>query len=869
MTRYADPERCPDCLSAMPYGASRCPSCGLRLEGPLAAELFVALSTADDLLRRMRVDSVAPVPVTTGAGAQPGARTGDAGGSDLVVPAGHGPTTRTTDLEGSETPGAPPARDVSRHGGLSGASVPKILLGLGALCLLVAALVFLAVAWSAMGVAGRTATLVGFTVLAGGLTALVARRDLRAAAESLGVVTLGLLAFDLFGARDAGWFGQIGTSGFLVVLGAVLAVAGAGAARAARRTPVQVLTGAEVIAVLGIATAVGGSTGLGWLTWSSAVTLAVVVTAVVAAAARIGHLPVLAHGAAVLSVGSWVVLVTTGLERALISPTLEQLWLGLEVWPLLAATALAGAAAAVPRLPSVWRLLAAGAGFVTASAVLLAPVTDETATAASAACAALLAGLAGLTWVLPKAWRPALAGAIGLCLGWTVMAAMDLLGAAVVRILDAGAVLWAGGGGDTFPARSVTELELAGGLLPVMVMVAALALVAAARTFPAADRLVAPLLDLDVVAAATVATAALTLALHPVPIALVVAVLLLGGVLLAARSVRGASALRLSLALVLIAPALQLSLHAEWLTLPTLVVLLGAAALVHLRTPSLEVSVAAGAVASAAVAGAGWTVGALAVVPSQWTALAVLLALAAMVLGVPYVDEPHRLSGPAGFARLGIELGALVAGAVVALAGVDLARPPASEPSWFAVYLTVMGAAVSAVALLRADRRSAGWLGGFLLAAATWVRLAELGVDSPEAYTLPTATALLVVGLVHLRRNADAGTMTALSPGLALALVPSLLWVLVDPLGLRSVVLGLATLALVVAGLRLRWSAPLVHGAVVGAVLVLRLATPVADAVPRWALIGAAGALLVALGITWEQRLRDARAVAGYLRRLR
>ncbi|MFZ5846164.1 MAG: SCO7613 C-terminal domain-containing membrane protein, partial [Actinomycetota bacterium] len=70
-------------------------------------------------------------------------------------------------------------------------------------------------------------------------------------------------------------------------------------------------------------------------------------------------------------------------------------------------------------------------------------------------------------------------------------------------------------------------------------------------------------------------------------------------------------------------------------------------------------------------------------------------------------------------------------------------------------------------------------------------------------------------------------------------------------------------------GVLLHWAGPVLHGGVVGAVLVLRLATPLAEAVPRWALIGAAGALLVTMGITWERRVRDARAVAGYVRGLR
>jgi hypothetical protein len=112
--------------------------------------------------------------------------------------------------------------------------------------------------------------------------------------------------------------------------------------------------------------------------------------------------------------------------------------------------------------------------------------------------------------------------------------------------------------------------------------------------------------------------------------------------------------------------------------------------------------------------------------------------------------------------------------------------------------------------------------------------------------------------------------MKALAPGLSLALVPSLLWVLADPTGLRPLLLGLGCLGLVLAGVALRWTAPIALGATAGALLVLRLAAPyVTDAVPRWVLIGAAGALLVALGATWERRLAEARQVVGYVRALR
>jgi hypothetical protein len=112
--------------------------------------------------------------------------------------------------------------------------------------------------------------------------------------------------------------------------------------------------------------------------------------------------------------------------------------------------------------------------------------------------------------------------------------------------------------------------------------------------------------------------------------------------------------------------------------------------------------------------------------------------------------------------------------------------------------------------------------------------------------------------------------MTALAPGLSLALVPSLLWVLADPSGPRPLLLGLGCLLLVLGGVRLGWTAPLALGATVGGLVVLRLAAPyIGDAVPRWVLIGAAGTVLVAVGATWERRVTEARQLAGYVRTLR
>ena len=49
----------------------------------------------------------------------------------------------------------------------------------------------------------------------------------------------------------------------------------------------------------------------------------------------------------------------------------------------------------------------------------------------------------------------------------------------------------------------------------------------------------------------------------------------------------------------------------------------------------------------------------------------------------------------------------------------------------------------------------------------------------------------------------------------------------------------------------------------------LRELAPYAEQTPQWVIIGAAGIVLVASGITWEARLRDLRQAAAYLGRLR
>jgi hypothetical protein len=226
-----------------------------------------------------------------------------------------------------------------------------------------------------------------------------------------------------------------------------------------------------------------------------------------------------------------------------------------------------------------------------------------------------------------------------------------------------------------------------------------------------------------------------------------------------------------------------------------------------------------------------------------------------VVLGLLAITRP----------RLEVEASAAFAGLVAALASLDAAP---DQPTALAIQLTVAGGLVTVSGLIHQRRRVLAWPGGVLLAAATWVRLADLGVEAPEAYTLPSAVALLLVGLYRLWRT-PGSTSAALLPGLTLATVPSLLWVLADPVGPRAVLLGVACLGLVLAGAQLRWSAPLVVGGLVGGLLVIREIAPYASEVPQWVMIGLAGTILTVVGVTWENRLLEVRRATTYLGRLR
>ncbi|HEY0952981.1 SCO7613 C-terminal domain-containing membrane protein [Nocardioides sp.] len=800
MRRFGDPLVCPDCSARLPLGAQACPACGLGLSGPVASELLATLQNADRLLEQLRADSATlpeQAPVTL-------------------------PPPRTR-----------PERPERR--GLSHLSVPKILLGLGALCLLVAAVIFLAVAWSWLGVGGRTAVLVGLTVLSGGLGVWFGRHGLRMAAEALTTVALGLLALDVVGADNAGWLGDLSTNGTVCVTGAVVTTA-------ALTLTVLTRLGAPQ---LGAAFA-GSAAGIGALGLTDhrqlVAAVAVLGYAVLVALGRRLSLPLLVVASALIATWWWLGLAVSGLQEAADHASLAGLWAhGHGLALLTAALMLLLPAGLARHHPQVVRAAAAASATALTVTAALPSVDETTTTVGVVAIAATLAWTAAAV-LLPEAWRP--------------VAQLPLLASAVpVVLITLGLAAEAtvnATGREPFTTTVGFDLPDADPVAhPALLVVGAATLLAAVTS-------VLPRATEPAWLTGSAGGLALggigSLALLPVPAWTIVGALLLVGGALVALGVRRDDTLGVGAAIagVLVSVgAITVALPSAALTTIATGVLVVEAIAIRWTGRFADAGTGGGLLLPVASAAFVWSGLTAADVDPVYRGVPVLVVvgLLALVMAVPDVEVAAALGGAAA--------------AVVAVTSAD------DTATALAIHLTVAGALVTASALVHPTRRVLGWPGGGLLAAATWVRLADLGVEAPEAYTLPGAVALVAVGLDRLRRDPEASTTTALLPGLVLGTVPSLVWVLDDPASLRALLLGLACLALVLAGPALQWSAPLVVGAAVGAVLVVRELAPYAADVPQWALIGLAGTALTVVGVTWERRVRDVRRTTAYLGRLR
>ncbi|WP_043672267.1 SCO7613 C-terminal domain-containing membrane protein [Clavibacter michiganensis] len=159
---------------------------------------------------------------------------------------------------------------------------------------------------------------------------------------------------------------------------------------------------------------------------------------------------------------------------------------------------------------------------------------------------------------------------------------------------------------------------------------------------------------------------------------------------------------------------------------------------------------------------------------------------------------------------------------------------------------------------------------GGLVAAAL---VAAGAADPVETVTVPIAAALLVVGSRRLIRDASAGSMRHLGPGLLVLLVPPLVADLGPSPAWRIVGLGILALATLLAGARLRLRAPFLIGA--GVLLVHAVAQlwpwirEASATVPWWAWAGVGGVVLIAVAARYERRIRDVKEVAARVSALR
>ena len=138
---------------------------------------------------------------------------------------------------------APDPRPSRAPGTQSGARhrVQNLLLSLGVgLLLAVAAVIFLVVSWSVLGVGGRAAVMLGCTALAALGARQASRKALTATAEAVALLAVGLALLDAWGARNAGLAGLTASTGRSTWAGACATVA-ALAATFARTVPARAL----------------------------------------------------------------------------------------------------------------------------------------------------------------------------------------------------------------------------------------------------------------------------------------------------------------------------------------------------------------------------------------------------------------------------------------------------------------------------------------------------------------------------------------------------------------------------------------------------------------------------------------------------
>jgi hypothetical protein len=820
----AGPPPCPDCRAPL-TGAATCPSCGLRLTGPEAARLWevdqslLALDTQRDGLLAERgrlLAALRPGTVLAPAGITPHL---NASTSAVAAPAGAGVAAPGMNWRPS---GAPPARQE-----WTPKRVQNTLLGLGALLLTVAGIVFAAVTYDRLGAGGRAAILVALTLLAGAAVPRLKARGLDATAETVTVVTLALAALDAYGLRTLGVAESsdatvyaAGSALVLAVLSGLYAVA---VPVLVARLAAVLLAHLPVPLLLVNTRASAGEWGMA-LAWLVAADLAVwVLHERHPSGLRDVQLTVLAAGsvtATLATLFSCFGAFHFGHEGV------GQLALG-----LLAVLAAAAALVAGPGVARVF-LTAVPAPLIALAAFAMA---EHRLTGAQEPLVAAAVGLVAMqvAGLLPRSWRPG-----------PVIGALVVIGAALASQLEAVAqavalpLSWLDRPWE-LPAGTPARLALGpdgpwdGTVVTLLVLLCAAVVTAGAGL--ALHRLELAVLP----TAALLVVAAVVLPLGLATSYSLALVLLLGcatgllttGVTVARADVSwGALGAGTAIGLLVVGWSLA-DQDATLLVLSVVTFLFAGVAMRRAEAAGLAALAAGGLLAAAGAANdlATDQVGGL------------LLIAPAVLVGLTFVLHGTR--------RIAVE----AAAGLLAVVAIGLT---VDDPGWLSWSLALTGL-IALVDAPHADRRMVAAAGGLLLSASSWVRLADAGVEAPEPYVVPLGLVALVLGWLRVRRAPATRSFAAYGPGLSLLLLPSLVASFDDETLTRPLLLGGVALGVLLVGAQQRLQAPLVIGGGVLAVDALQLLAPYAAALPRWLTLGAAGLLLVGVGATYEQRRRD------------
>ncbi|MFC8627905.1 SCO7613 C-terminal domain-containing membrane protein [Streptomyces anulatus] len=790
-------------------------------------------------------------------------------------------------------------------------SAQNVLLALGGLLLAVAAVAFTLVSWGSMGIGGRSAVLAAVTLGALIAPAVLLRRGLAATAEALAALALVLTLLDVYAVHAVAAPDTDGL-GFTAVASAVLAAlwTAYGLALGKLRLPLPVAVVLAQWPLLFWAWAAGApALVVGWALLATAVLDGVIalwgkgpgvrVTACVGGSAM---------GFSALMVGLALSTTASGplgaagpgaLLLAAAAAALAGAWrapkgfarTGGVVAGLAAVAAVGGVPAAA--LSDGWRVLAYLLGGLALAGVVRAGLPRDAARGVLAASGVVVAG--ALVWALPSlaavllgpvtllsdVWAGPPEGfraALGSTLPWSELAAAPVVLALVAGLLGSAYRWWPSvvriapplGAREETPkpdaASSAAGTPGAAWTAPPGAGAPWYTVAGAgARRRPSG----AALRGAAGAGALALGWGALLLAgvVLDVPYAVAVAgeTALVGGLLaLAVRgagSGRGASAVPVTALVGAVSGAVSVGLlslaseGAAYAVFGALAVLFaGAAVRVGAEVPRAVFAVASVVWGTVLTGFAGRS---LDLDPHEAAPLVLLVPALTVLLGARLRRNPVALP---------VEL----TGALGALVAVGLA---VSDAPFLALVLALCGV-LAAGAAVRPERRPvAGYLAAALFVLATWVRLAASEVSFPEAYTLPVTVPALVVGMLRRRRDPQASSWTAYGPGLAATLLPSLAVAWTDTDWLRPLLLGVAALVITLLGARHRLQALLVLGGVVLALDGLHELAPyvaqVAGALPRWLPPALAGLLLLVVGATYEQRLRDARRLKDALGRMR